>query len=144
MEKFHYRAYLLTLLATLLSVALLIRIGSGPSAIQRENTFFLFAGVLVKYPFIHLSELFVSMFTVETVLLYVLRKHYYTTYLVPAHTLLSNLLLTLLIGFNPDSRPSVCFNLMAFLVIIQVWFLIALTLAILHWSKRSKKLPATP
>ncbi len=143
MLQFHRRAYLLTLLATLLSAFLLVRLMDRNAGLHLNQTYFLVAGHLVQYPFIRMLRMFTLLYMGETLFLWLLRRHHQTAYLLPAHGLVSNLLLVVLLFADPGTHPALVFNLMAFLVIVQLWFVIALVLTLKNWY-HSIHAPKTP
>ncbi|HUX84663.1 MAG TPA: hypothetical protein VMV20_05480 [Chitinophagaceae bacterium] len=146
MIPFHRRAYLLTLSATLLSAFLLIRLMDRNSGLPVNNTYFQVAGHLVQYPFVWMLRMFTLLYLGETLVLWLLRSRLQTAYLLPAHGLVSNLLLLVLVFLDSVKSPALVFNLMACLVLVQLWFVIAMILTLRTWYSdwNSRKNPEPP
>lgn len=132
-------AYWLTLLAAALSVWLMINYLHHAVEIQLSATYFRLGTHLLKEPFMLLARLAVLVFLAESILYGFLRNLFQANYLIPAHTLLSNLLLIGLLVYSPVTHPILVFNLFGFIVLTQLWFIFAMILALRELILRSRR-----
>ncbi|HVB02590.1 MAG TPA: hypothetical protein VNE41_02600 [Chitinophagaceae bacterium] len=138
MAIFHRNAYWFTLLAALLSLFFFLELRSG--YLNLHQTYFLFEGFRISGDRItQIAGLALLGFILQTVLYFSLKYRIRSTFLVPAHTCMSVLLLLVLLLCHPFTHPVLMFNLLAFLTLTQLLFVFALIIVLRDMVKTKSR-----